>query len=372
MKVGYISPCLDSSGYAEAARNHIAALHHAGVEVSVYSISNEPGILLQNSGTEQLIESLISSDSDYQVQILHMTPQSYDMHIDIHKYNIGYAAWETNRLPEHWVQTINRLNEIWVPCTHNVEVFKNSGVSIPIFCMPHPFMPRDDNQPPKLISEAYKCRYKFYSIFQWTERKNPTDLLKAYLTEFTSEDEVVLILKTYLQSPGDAEETMFIKKQIKELRDKLYLDSPPKILLVSELLSKTQMQALHSESDCYISLHRAEGFGMPIMEAMMAGNPVITTGYGGPSDFAKEYGLLVDYRMTPVCNMPWPIYTGNMLWADPDIMSARKHMRYLYEYQESAGLLGELGKRYASNKFSWDNIGQQMKQRLEEVYENLA
>lgn len=372
MKVGYIGPCLDSSGYAEAARNHIAALNHVGVKVIVRPISNEPSVILEQTEVTQLIKSLITDDTSDKVQIIHTTPETYDVHLNPSKYNIGYAAWETDSLPTHWVENINQLDEIWAPCKHNVEVFKNSGVKIPIFCIPHPFIPGDKIDTPSIIPDIYKDYYKFYSVFQWTARKNPEEFFKAYLTEFGVDEKVILIFKTYLKTPGDEQERIKIKEHVNIIKHHLNINEFPKMLLVNDLLSRDQMVSLHKESDCYISMHRAEGFGMPIMEAMLAGNPVITTGYGGPEDFVKHNGLLIDYSMTPVYGMPWEIYNAHMLWADPDIMDAREHMRYVFEYQETAKLLGELGRKRVTGKFSLQTIGEKMKHRLEEIHENLS
>lgn len=372
MNVSYVAACLDSSGYAQAARNHIGALTHAGVNVDVVPVSFE-GYRSDLGKLGALVQSLVKRHAPGDIQILHLTPENYVRSVDPKKYNIGYSAWETDRLPEKWVPMINKLDEVWVPCEHNKKVYEDSGITKPIFVMPHPFDVQDQTEACSVdssVANVSEDDFVFYSVFQWLERKNPVDLLKAYLTEFTSKDKVALVLKTYIVNPNNPQEAAKIKTLIQEVKKKLYLKDYPKILLISSLLSRAQICSLHRDSDCYVSLHRCEGFGIPIAEAMIAGKPVIATKYGGPEDFAESQSL-VPYTMTPVFGMPWPNYTGKMNWAQPDLLSARKQMRYLYENQEFAKEMGEHGKQEIQNKLSWEVQGKRMKDRLEEIQKGL-
>jgi glycosyltransferase involved in cell wall biosynthesis len=374
MRVSYISAALDISGYAEAARNHIAALHTAGVNVDVIPISFE-GFKSDLGKLGILIHSMVNEKAKNDIQILHLTPPTYRTYISSDKYNIGYAAWETDQLPSSWVGYVNQLDEVWVPCTQNKKVFQNSGVNIPIEVMPHP-MNLDYTEKidiaGSILANKTNDDFMFYSIFQWHERKNPLALLKAYLTEFTSKDKVVLVIKTYLSNPSNHIEIQKIKNLIRDVKARLYLKDYPKILLVTSMLSRGQIQALHDHGNCFVSLHRCEGFGLPIMEAMATGNPVITTGYGGPEDFVpKEVGYPISYTMTPCYGMPWDTYNGHMSWAEPDIIEARNAMRELYTNKEKAESMGSAGKNLVVSDYSWETIGKKMKDRLEIIKEKL-
>lgn len=371
MDITYVSACLDSSGYAAAARSHIAALDSTGVTINVKSVSFE-GYRSDLGRLGALVQSLMGRNPEGNIRILHLTPPNYVKTIKDGKYNIGYCAWETDLLPAAWVPMINRLNEVWVPSIHNMEVFKISGITIPIEVMPHPFEIDTNCQDvtESIVANVANDDFVFYSIFQWTERKNPLDLLKAYLTEFKREDPVVLVLKTYLMNPSNVQESENIKNSIKEVKRKLWLSSYPKLLLIPSLLSSAQINALHAEGDCYISLHRCEGFGIPLADAMLAGNPVITTGYGGQIDFMKSQNL-VDYIMTPVYGMPWELYTGEMKWAQPDIMDARSKMREMSENREFAKCLGEQGQKEVTEKLNYNILGNKMKTRLEQIEKDL-
>lgn len=369
-QVNYISNAFDSSGYANAALNNIAALNHVEVPIDVTAITfekfrSDTGII----GKE--VSKLIKDDSVAPIQIIHATPPTFDRFRSSRKYNIGYTTWETNELPIGWKDSINSMDEIWVPCTQNKKIFEDSGITKPIHVIPHTFNSEIfDKESIQLdLQNVSDDEFRFYSVFQWTERKNPLALLKAYLTEFSPDEKVCLVLKTYLQDPTNGMEVHKIKQMIGEIKDKLYLKNYPKMVLISELLSRGQINSIHKQMDCYLSFHRNEGFGIPIAEAMMGNKPVIATNYGGPLDFLEHErnSLLCNHQLTPCYGMPWNTYNGKMSWADIDIFDARKMMRKLFNDRDLSKQLGVNGATDINNKYSWNTVGNLMKQRLESV-----
>lgn len=369
MKLSYIGPVFDSSGYGNAARNNIAALHSVGTDIEVLPISFEADKTdLGKLG--KLISSLVVTLPTNDLRILHCTPENYTRVLDKETYNIGYAAWETSKLPSTWPNLFNQLDELWVPSQHNVEVFKSSGVTVPVHCMPHTFDTKSTvKSEVGLIERRNDDEYLFYSIFQWLERKNPNALLKAYLTEFNKDDNVTLVLKTFLFNHVRDDEKTAIRKVIADVKERLFMDNYPRLLLITDLLTSEEIVGIHEYADCFVLPHRCEGFGIPIAEAMLAGNPTISTAYGGPSDFVEhnKTGLLLDYQMTPVYGMPWKIYTGHMDWAEPDINHLRRCMRWVYENRDDASLLGLQGQEYLRETHSWKSIGKLMNTRLKKI-----
>lgn len=369
VKVTYIGACLDGSGYAEAARNNIAALHHAGIDLNVAPISFEQKRPVIGGQMGLLLQSLQKGRQGDKIFILHATPPNYPRLIQSGRYNIGYAAWETDQLPRDWVSKINALDEVWVPSTYNVKVFRTSGVAVPIRCFPHTFnfQEQEDYSDP-VIEEAKEGEFTFYSIFQWLDRKNPSGLLRAYLTEFKKHENVRMVIKTYALKPGDPQDVEAVRRQVKIIKETLHLPGYPKLLLISSLLSRAQIRKLHQQGDCYVSLHKCEGFGIPLVEAMTEANPVIATDYSGTVGFMKpEHSFPVGYRKTIVCGMPWPMYTGEMTWAEPDLLDARKWMRHVFESRVEAEAKGRMAKAFVEEQFSWKKVGEDMKNRLERI-----
>ncbi len=366
MRVNYISACLDNSGYAEAARNYIGALAEAGVDIHVNPVSFENfksdlGILGQKC------QALIRRDSPAPIQIIHTTPNIFAKFYRADRYNIGYTTWETTTLPKDWVTNINMMDEVWVPCQHNIEIFRNSGVTRPIYLIPHTFnIPlMEQEKIDQKLQNIEPDDYVFYSVFQWTVRKGAVDMLKAYLTEFKQHEKVCLIIKTYMMNPNDPSEKDKIKAMINEVKQYLYLEGYPKIILITNLLSKPQIFQIHRNGNCYLSFHKNEGFGIPVAEAMMVGNPAIATNYGGVKDFLSEQnGYPISYQETPVYGMPWPTYKGDQVWADINIMEARKAMRRVFDNRAEGIEKGVAGKKLMTEQYSWPAIASLMKERL--------
>jgi glycosyltransferase involved in cell wall biosynthesis len=367
LKVIYTGAIFDISGYSVAARNNIMALDTAGVTVEVVPLSFEK-FKTSTGKLESRIRNMISRTPTAGVQIIHTVPTMFDKFLSLGKYNIGYTTWETNRLPKHWVHLINQLDEVWVPSKYNLEVFQNSGVTIPVEVIPHPLDRENLEQDVSRdnISGINANDYIFYSIFQWHARKNPLALLKAYLTEFQQHENVCLMLKTYLMDPSNAAEKEQIKTVIQSIKDKLHLESYPRILLISDLLTQSQVNSLHYTANCYVSAHRSEGFGVPICTAMLAGRPVIATDYSGSQEFLSEdTGFPVSCQLTPVYDMPWETYTGDQVWSDINIMDLRAKMRFVFENRHLARNKGLRGQRFVEENLSWSKIGLLMRNRLE-------
>lgn len=378
MRIAYASSIGDVSGYSNAARNYIMAIRQAGIDVDVLPLSFED-FESKHEQFDDILSSMVVEQSKAKIRIVHTVPLSYPvmMNKDKGAYNIGYTTWEADRIPPDWVPYINLMDEVWVPCEQNVGAFKFSGVSKPIKVVPHTFdVDFGTNRYSDHILPSIKGlegRFVFYSILQWTNRKRPDALLKSYMTEFSKTDPVALVLKTYIVNPNNPMEAEQIKIWINDIKKGLKLDNYPSIYLLTSLLTDAQMEALHQKSDCFVLLHAAEGFGIPICDSMLAGNPVITTGYGGPSDFIehKKNGLLVDYQMTPVYGMPWKTYTGDMNWANPNICTAKKYMRWVYENKEESSKMGRQAQTSIRDNYSWEAIGNKITNRLREIQEQL-
>ena len=263
-------------------------------------------------------------------------------------YNILYFYWETDDLPKGWMKKISHYEEVWVPCKiMKMSLQKNNyrGI-IKVFPTPNynlkkysKFVIGHKTNPYKKISNEV---FKFYYIFQWQYRKGYDCLIKAYYNAFTKNENVMLILKTNKLSGSRDSFILNIKKEINKFKNGR--ENLPEIYIIPDIIPKSQIMHLHKMCDVYVAPHRGEGWGMPIADAINQKSAVITTKFGGITDYLDDKdAFFIDYVKTPVKNMRWsgPLYSSNQNWAEPDQNSLSDLMKKSYFEKEISSLKAE-------------------------------
>jgi glycosyltransferase involved in cell wall biosynthesis len=271
------------------------------------------------------------------------------------RYRIGYTMLEVDGIPADWILLANALDEVWVPSTFNRETFLNSGLQVPIHVMPLGVNPDYFN--PKIRAFRPSQRYTFLSVFEWGERKAGELLLHAYFQAFSGNDDVLLLLKIINTDPG-----VNVQRQIAALG--LPAVGPPVAILYNQELPSHQMGSLYRSTDCFVLPTRGEGFGMPILEAMACGLPVIATGWSAHTDFVTPevaYPLRVAGLIPAKAKCPY--YEG-FRWAQPDPDHLVHLMRHVYENREEAAAKGARASGYALTNWTWRHAAQKIKARL--------
>lgn len=366
-KINFCGATNDLSGYAEFSRYFIYALHNAGVDVSIEPINvDAKDVDYGKKGI--LCRRLLKKSNGAKVNVINMIPPLFKRFKRPGNLNIGFTMWEATELPKMWVKLCNEMDAIFVPCHWNKEIFENSGVKVPVYVV-QPGI--DLEEVPPLNTKKSTDEFKFYSVFQWIERKNPLGLIRAYFSEFSDNDNVSLTLKTYKHARIN-NNSQLIVDEINALKKDMKIpgDKYPKIHLITNFLSTIEMDALHNSSHCFVLPHRAEGFGMPHMEAMLRGNPVIATNFSGNIDFMNEENSYpIDYQLTPVGGMSWyvPWYDGTMWWGETDLHQMAKTMRYAYENREEAMQKGLKGREYIINNFNNKISAEQFMNAVEDL-----
>lgn len=367
--IKYTAPLLDNSGYAQAARGNILALHELGVPLTLNPISFEQARPdLGKYG--DTIQSLIDKDIDYNVNLIHTTPEFWEKYRSRNATNVGYTIWETTKLHPKWPSYINdNVDMCLVGSEWNVGVFEDSGVTVPLGVVPHGINVNEfEGIEPYAIKGVDKDTFMFYSIFQWTERKHPLIMIKAFWHAFQNDENVALVLKTYRSDYSDAEKDA-IRTTLRRLKAVFPMDKYPPIYFLPDMLTNDEILGLHARGDCYVSFDRGEGFGLSPFAAGAAGNPIIVTGFGGTTEYAKEHNsYLVNYSLTPVFGMPWsPWYRGDQLWAEPDVKHGSDLMKHVYENQDEGHHRGALLQDSIKRKFSWEAIGKRIVENIERL-----
>ncbi len=367
--IKYTGPIFDNSGYAKACRGNILALYHAGVPITLNPITFEKAH--PELGEEgELLKSLAHKAVDYNVNLIHTTPEFWSKHKEHTPCNVGYTIWETTKLHKDWPGYINsNVEKVLVGCEWNRGVFRDSGVTIPIGVVPHGISIKQFNDvAPFQIAGVKDTDFVFYSIFQWTERKCPLALLKAYYHAFQDNEDVVLVLKAYGNDYTEKQKKSVVNA-IRHLKWNMPMPNFPKVVLIGDMLSEEEMDSVHARGDCYASLDRGEGFGLSPFTAGAAGKPIIVTGFGGSTEYAKEdNSYLVDHMLTPVYGMPWsPWYNGTQLWAEPDVVDGASKMKYVYENRKEAKDKGLKLQDSINKNFSWEAIADRIITEIREI-----
>lgn len=340
----------DNTGYAVAAKAYLRGLARAGVRLTwVPMLPGPTGYDV--AGTEDMAASDISglahAREDYDTVLIHTVPEYYPEWIDREraagKRVFGYTVWELERLPDHWPAILNRLDGVLVPCTWNRTVFRRSGVTVPIHVVPHVSQFEDEPEPDatglseRLGAAASPERFVFYTIGHWSNRKAPYLVAEAFLRAFDESNQVSLVVKTSrnditrwhrhwrngfrLRHPSPHDSLERLKARFRR--------PPPIAVIGEETLSIGEMRALHGRGDCFVSLARAEGWGLGAFEAAQLGKPVIMTGYGGQRDFLDPaLAHLIDYDMVAVHEPTWSAnYRDTDRWAEPSLPQAVAAMK---------------------------------------------
>lgn len=373
MNVCYLGPLKDYSGYGEANRHAVAALHAAGINVigKLVSYSQEAA----DFGTiGKLVNQVCENKGNYKIKILHTTPDQFKRHLEKATYHIAHFFWETDRLPQEFADGLNLVDEIWTGSKANEEAIKNSGVIKPVYVYPQAIETHREWPTPYEIPGFPQGGYLFYSIFEWTDRKNPGALLDAYFKEFDGVDNVGLLIKTYFRNFTLANRRM-IKNQVSLYKAKSGAKNPPPVFLYLDLMDRQQIMRLHKTGDCYVSAHRGEGWGVPQVEAALAGQPIISTNYGGCHEYFTngDNAILLPYEMVKLRGMghsqKW--YTSEQQWADVDANALRGAMKYAYKHQDLMLGKAERGRELVLKRFNLERVGKEMAERLQQIERSL-
>lgn len=249
----------------------------------------------------------------------------------------GYWAWELPRAPRSWLADARLVDEVLAPSRYVAEAL--AGARAPVRVTPHPLFLEDyaGVRPAKR-----QARFQAVALFDFNSsaaRKNPQGALKAFDLAFGQDRRAELVLKS---QNGAA---------FPKLMAELQALAGPNVRIVDETWPYDQVKALIAGADALISLHRAEGFGLPVAEAMALGTPVVTTAHSGVLDFADaDSALLIPWRPTPVVD-PQGLYAGQS-WAEPDLRAAAEALVRLRDEAHLRVHLAEAGRRAVDQKLS--------------------
>lgn len=350
-------------GLGAAARAYARALDAAGVAVQTASVPLHhlelPVALEAGYGTHSFEElahdrrhafELVAVNADELPQFVERLGEDY-----FRGPRIGIWGWETNAIPERWQPAFSLVQEIWVYSSFMAENI-GAAAPVPVIALPPPVQaPAQAPAPLRLgVPDGFLFLYMF-DYLSTIQRKNPVGLIEAFKRAFAPGEGPQLLIKT-------------INAPLRPLAEEEVLwaaHGRADVHLLDRSLDATELWGVLAACDCYVSLHRAEGFGLTLAEAMALGKPVIGTGYSGNVDFMSEdNSYLVDYalgRVGPDCE----IYPPEGEWAEPSIEHAAELMRRVYERETEASEKGARARSDIAGRLSPEVTGARMRERLE-------
>lgn len=352
-------------GIGESARLAAKAIKHSGLKHALVPLK----VNCNASQNDKTYSDELSEENPHPINIFHIdTAQSLD--IDHHHgkafrercYNIAYLAWELPEFPNNWIRFLEPFDEIWTP-SNFVRDSIAAKSPLPVLTVPHCIQ---FERPTQQIRQRFKLpedKFLFefvYDLNSYQERKNPQATINAFKKAFAGtpyENEVGLVIKTH-SIDKNREAYELLKAELKGIENHFIVD---------ETLSRKDVYELINCCDAYVSLHRSEGFGLTLAEAMFLGKPVISTNWSATSEFIDEQnGYPVDFQLK-VLEMNFGPYHAGQTWADPDVDHAAAQMLKVFQNPANAQTLGEKAAQTISERFSPERIGQLYEKRLNTI-----
>jgi len=323
-------------GVAENLRSYARALAQAAYPFLIFDL--DVGEISRQQ--DRSMEPYFSNTLRYRSNVFFINPEQMQIARAVlgrpvfsGRYNVGFWAWELARYPRVWYGAFEQVDEIWV----NSEFVRDAiglATDKPVLRMPTPI----EFKPPHGMDRAHfgllPGDFVFLFSFDFNSfvsRKNPEAVIAAFRQAFGDGVQGVRML---VKSTNGGQ----FPVKLAAIRDKVGGD--PRIEVRDGFLSREEMFGLQNCADCYISLHRAEGFGLGMAECMYLGKPVIATGYSGNLDFMDhENSLLVDYTLIPLRDGEYA-HWQRQFWADPDVAQAARFMRQVFDDRDLARRIG--------------------------------
>lgn len=350
-------------GIGEDVRMVANSLQKVGIPFCIVNIELGANV----SQNETSVDQWVVENPKYNINIFCMTAIEHARYYAkfgeqniLGRYNIGIWPWELPNWPKGWRHAYSLVHEIWGISQFTADAYKGFSGSKTVIPLPVNLQKivKDSKADWNLPENSYLFVYSF-DFNSTLTRKNPEGLLQAFKLAFLqpglSISDVGLVLK--INHPNSKDHRW---QKIKQL-----IENESNIFLVEGTLPKEEVLGLYKSCDCYVSLHRSEGFGRGIAEAQLLGLDTIATGFSGNVDFCHPPCKLVKYELKDLLPQDYFLASGQH-WAEPDIKHAATLMHDAYKNRFEDKI------PYNTYSFSLDACGKFYKNRLLQINESMG
>jgi len=308
--------------------------------------------------------------SRYDITIVCMNPDnSFHLRTQVSakvlgdRYVIGNWFWELPELPDEWLAEFEFTDEVWAASR-----FIRDAVSlkspVPVVRIPPVVRLSHTRHFSKRQLGLPERRYLFLAMFDTKsvlQRKNPLGVLRAFKKAFPSNDQSVgLIMK--FNNPDHRQPVMQALRE--EMADQ------QNIFVLDRVMDRDELNSLIRVCDCFVSLHRSEGFGLGPAEAMSLGKPSIITNWSGNTDYMTPDNCIgIDYELVKL-GQDYGSYKAHQYWAEPDLEQAAYWMKTIVQDTELARRIGSRGQETINSEFSPEAVGRKIQERLDDIRRN--
>ncbi len=353
--VAFIGPFFDASGHARINRAVGLALLNSPQFDTSFDSTTWPTLSLPTlRDGEKIWNASRRQAARLDLTIRHQWPPCFDRASS--GKLVCILPWEHKAVPVRWVEEIEaKVDEVWTPSQFVREAFLRGGASPQRIRMLPNAVDSGTFRPDGPATRPPNSRgFVFLFVGGPIRRKGIDLLLQAYGDAFTREEDVTLIVK-------DLGSRTFYNNitRLADVHEFATRSSAPHTLILTEEMDDAALAALYRGVDALVLPYRGEGFGMPMIEAMACGKPIIATGEGPAVEFCSpEIGYLLPAREVPVPEAPPPVgkFSGEWTWFEPDVAALAHTMRYVYEHREEAAGRGQKAANTIRDTLTWQRV----------------
>jgi glycosyltransferase involved in cell wall biosynthesis len=339
--VGYAT---SPTGLGEDLRSFAAMLNHLGIGFSVVDVPTDVQGKVPVSWQHMTTQDYGTSVFFMAATECERLAKVYPRLMTAPRTKVGYFLWELPDFPPEQAPALRLMDHIWCPTRFVQQAFfkqsRQLTLALPLPVVQHRATGRDFRQQLTIPPGAFVALYML-DLHSTLQRKNPQAVLRVFLNMAQDCPDAYLILKVSRWQNMGADALQWIPAH-------------PRIKVVKETLQPGELTDLYLSADCYLSLHRSEGFGRTLVEALQNGLHLVCTDFSGPQDFVNEANtLLVNWQRAEVDAHAYPNLTINSWWAEPEEAHA---VQRLYQAREKSMLRRNGAGMALAQQFSYAGL----------------